>query len=92
LPATAVFRPTCSALLVAPGFSRLKLPLAVTGAPLLAMLAFSAACGAAVAWLVTLTVAVGDAAPTRTAPRLIVRRVDQRAGLVDDIAGGLMRR
>jgi uncharacterized RDD family membrane protein YckC len=35
------------------------------------MLAFSAACGATVATLLTLTVPVGEAAPTRTAPRLM---------------------
>ncbi len=54
---------------VAPGASRPKLPLAVTGTPLLAMTASSAACGSTVATFVTLTEAVGAASPTRRAPK-----------------------
>ena len=71
-PAAAVVMPTCSdELLVAPGASRLKLPLAVSGDAVL-MLAFSAACGATVAWFVTLTNCVGAVSPTRTLPSAIV--------------------
>ena len=70
-PAAAVSMPTLKVeALVAPGTSKLKLPLAVIGAlPL--MLALSAACGATVATLVTLTKPLGEADPMRTLPKLI---------------------
>ena len=73
LPAVPVFMPTTRlALSVPPGASRLKLPEAVKGAPLLTMPeAVSAAWGGAEAWFVTLTWDVNAAAPTRTAPRLM---------------------
>ena len=45
-------------------------PLAVIG-PLPLIVALSAACGALVAWLLTLTRAVGEASPMRTLPRAI---------------------
>ena len=68
-PALAASSPTSRLLLLlAPGASRLKLPLAVTGAPLPAMLAFSAACWLPLAWLSTPTV-LPSVPPTRTAPR-----------------------
>ena len=70
-PALLVFMPTCRlVLLVSPGASRLNEPDAVTGA-LPAMLAFSAACWLPLAWLVTLTNAVGEVVLMRTLPRLI---------------------
>ena len=70
-PAVPVCMPTTMLLLlVAPGASRLKLPLAVIGAAALTV-AFSAACGATVATLLMLTACVGEAAPTRTLPRLM---------------------
>ncbi len=69
-PALLVSMPTTSAVLgAAPGARPLKLPLAVIGAAAL-IDAFNAACGASVATLVTLIDWVGDAAPTRTLPRL----------------------
>ncbi len=52
-PAADVSMPTDRLPVVAPGASRLKLPPASTGAPLVAMLPFSAACGLPVAWLST---------------------------------------
>ena len=83
-PAVAVFMPTCSEVLsVAPGASRLKLPLAVSGGAAL-MLAFRAACGGTVAWLVTLTNAVGEVTADPHVAQCDGWRVDHRARGVDD--------
>ena len=52
------------------------------------MLAFSAACGGAVAWLVTLTNAVGEAAADTHIAQVDRGVVDHRAGGVDDVGPG----
>ena len=69
LPADDVSSPTARlVLLVAPGLSRLKLPVPVMP-PEPEMLALRAAWGDVVAWLVTLTRPVGEVEPMRTLPR-----------------------